>query len=62
MKRTFAVLISAGADRRFDWNADQFESTVAKVVGRGMESLDADIIFENGVFVQFPAVSQKEQD
>jgi hypothetical protein len=52
--------ISAGADRHFDWNANQFESADAKIEGRAMESLDADIIIENGVFAQFPAVAKPE--
>jgi uncharacterized protein len=54
--------VSAGADRKFDWNAEQIEVLPSDFKGRAMDNLDADIIYQDGMFVQFPAVSQKQQD
>lgn len=45
-------IVSAGADKRFDWNARQFEAAVEQP--RVTEDPDADIIFQDGSFVQHP--------
>jgi hypothetical protein len=42
--------ISAGADRRFDWNSQRIVESAAHEA----KSLDDDIIFQDGVFVQYP--------
>jgi len=44
-------LVSAGADKRHDWNARQLDLNAEP---REMESLDADIIFQDGQFLQLP--------
>jgi len=53
---------SAGADMRFDWNAQQIETLPEGFQGRAMESLDDDIIFQDGTFVQFPVQAKKDLD
>lgn len=50
-------IVSAGADKRFEWNARQLETDVEEP--RVMEDLDADIIFADGNFIQFPKASQQ---
>jgi hypothetical protein len=49
--------VSAGADKHFDWNAEQFEIVGESFEGRASDNLNDDIIFQDGVFVQFPAAS-----
>lgn len=44
-------IVSAGADKRFEWNARQF-STPGET--RPTDNPDADIVFEDGVFMQYP--------
>lgn len=51
--------VSAGADKRFDWNARQLDPNAQP---RAMESLDADIIFQDGVFIQYPKASRTEPE
>ncbi len=51
--------VSAGADRRFDWSARQIAPNVQP---RAMESLDADIVIQNGMFIQYPKQSEMEQE
>lgn len=49
--------VSAGADKRFEWTARQLDPTAQP---RAMESLDADIIFQDGQFIQYPKASQAD--
>ena len=51
--------VSAGADKRFDWNATTIEVLPENFAGKAMDSADADIIFQDGQFVQYPAESAK---
>jgi hypothetical protein len=44
--------VSAGADRRFEWNARQLDLSIT--APQLSESLDADIIFQDGTFIQLP--------
>ena len=44
--------VSAGADRRFEWNARRLDETIGEPVFS--DDLDADIIFQDGIFVQAP--------
>jgi hypothetical protein len=44
--------VSAGADRRFEWNARHLDPKIAEPTLS--ESLDADIIFQDGNFIQSP--------
>lgn len=44
--------VSAGADKRFEWSSRQLDP--ALVEERQSESLDADIIFQDGNFIQSP--------
>ncbi|HEV7242272.1 MAG TPA: DUF2059 domain-containing protein [Thermoanaerobaculia bacterium] len=44
--------VSAGADKRFEWNARHLDLTTTEP--RISESLDADIIFQDGNFLQSP--------
>lgn len=44
--------VSAGADRRFEWSSQQLDLTLTEP--RFSKSLEADIIFQNGTFVQSP--------
>lgn len=54
---------SAGSDRRFDWNAKQIEPLPeANVEPRYMEKDEADIIFQDGVFVQAPAKARENRN
>ncbi len=50
--------VSAGADKRFEWNARQLEAVTEP---RAMESIDADIIFQDGLFIQYPKDSDLQQ-
>ena len=52
--------VSAGADRKFDWNAEQFENVSDDFEGRASENLNDDIVFQDGLFVQYPSVSEKD--
>lgn len=51
-------IVSAGADKRFDWNARQLELDVQ--APRVMQDLDGDIIFADGNFIQLPKESQQQ--
>lgn len=53
--------VSAGADKRFDWNASTIETMPENYQGKPSASLDADIIFQDGLFIQYPAVSKNDQ-
>lgn len=44
--------VSAGADKRFEWKARHLDLTVTEPILS--ESLDADIIFQDGNFIQSP--------
>lgn len=48
-------IVSAGADKRFEWNARQMETVEQP---RVMDNLDADIIFSDGQFIQLPKQAQ----
>jgi hypothetical protein len=52
--------VSAGADRRFEWNARQLDAVSAEPVFS--EDLDADIIFQDGRFAQAPKEAQEHRD
>jgi hypothetical protein len=45
-------IASAGSDKRFEWNARQFEPN--EVPARLTDGLDADIVFQDGRFIQSP--------
>lgn len=51
-------LVSAGADKRFEWSSRNLDLSIAEP--RFSESLDADIIFQNGTFVQSPKMAQDQ--
>jgi uncharacterized protein len=53
--------VSAGADRRFDFNATTIAMLPENIEGKASENLDDDIIFEDGRFIQFPAASAASQ-
>ena len=46
-------IVSAGADRRFAWDSRRLD--LQNVEPRPMDGLDADLIFQNENFIQFPA-------
>lgn len=52
--------VSAGADRRFGWNARQLDPAIAEPVFT--DDPDADIIFQDGMFVQAPREAQEHRD
>lgn len=56
-------IVSAGADRRFEWNARQLETWKAEESPepRLSESMDADIIFQDGFFTQQPEAAGQQQ-
>jgi hypothetical protein len=49
---------SAGADKRFDWNARHLDPNAQP---KEVESADADIIFQDGQFIQYPKESGLKQ-
>jgi hypothetical protein len=51
--------VSAGADRRFEWGSRHLD--IKDIQPRLMESLDADIIFQDGTFLQSPKVAQEQE-
>jgi hypothetical protein len=51
-------IISAGADRRFEWSSRQIATT--GVEPRPSDNPDTDIVFQDGNFIQYPAVSQPQ--
>ncbi|HEV7767730.1 MAG TPA: DUF2059 domain-containing protein [Thermoanaerobaculia bacterium] len=48
-------VVSAGADRRFEWGARQLD--LSGTAPRESNNLDADIIFQDGIFTQYPPES-----
>lgn len=52
--------VSAGADRRFEWGARQLDPALAEPVFS--DDLDADIIFQDGIFVQAPREAMEHRD
>ncbi len=44
--------VSAGADRRFEWSSRHIDLTITE--SKLTDSLDADIIFQDGTFIQSP--------
>jgi hypothetical protein len=46
-------VVSAGADKRFAWDSRRLD--LQNVETRPMGDLEADLIFQNGSFIQFPA-------
>ncbi len=48
--------VSAGADKRFEWNSRQLDPNLTQATFS--DSLDADIIFQDGTFVQSPKEAQ----
>jgi hypothetical protein len=51
-------IISAGADRRTEWSSRQISES--GVESRPTDDPDADIVFQDGSFIQYPAESQPE--
>lgn len=49
--------VSAGADKRFEWSARHLDLTITEP--KLSESLDADIIFQDGNFIQSPKVASQ---
>jgi len=49
--------VSAGADKRFEWNARHLDLTITEP--KFPESLDADIIFQDGNFIQSPQAANQ---
>lgn len=45
-------IVSAGADKRFEWNVRQFSTP--GVEPKATDNPDADLVFENGIFMQYP--------
>lgn len=56
-------IVSAGADRRFDQSSWKFEKVEEgkSPTARTSDSLDADIVLQNGSFTQFPQGAEQEQ-
>jgi uncharacterized protein DUF2059 len=54
--------VSAGADHRFEAESFQIEEVPEQVQGRVTAGADADIIFQDGTFVQFPAAARVPMD
>ena len=52
--------VSSGADRRFEWRARQLDATIGEPVFS--DDLDADIIFQDGNFVQSPKEAEEHRD
>ena len=51
--------VSAGADRRFEWSSRHLDLTQTEP--RMSDSLDADIIFQDGNFLQSPKVAHERE-
>ncbi|HEX6086782.1 MAG TPA: DUF2059 domain-containing protein, partial [Thermoanaerobaculia bacterium] len=49
--------VSAGADKRFEWSSRQLDLTLTEP--RFSKSLDTDIIFQDGIFVQSPEAERE---
>lgn len=54
-------LVSGGADRKADWDSRSYHAVPENTPTRKMPSLDADIIFQDGTFLQAPEVAEEEQ-
>lgn len=50
--------VSAGADKRFEWSAGHLDLTITEPTFS--ESLDADIIFQDGNFIQSPKAANDD--
>ncbi len=50
--------VSAGADKRFETGSDRVETLPEDFAGRSSDNLEADIIFQDGIFVQFPVMQK----
>lgn len=53
-------IVSAGADRRFEWNARQLEAVDESTQIRLTDDADADIVFQDGIFTQAPRASGQQ--
>ena len=53
--------VSAGADKRFEFNASTIANLPENSAGKESASLDDDIIFEDGRFIQYPKSSMKQE-
>jgi hypothetical protein len=51
-------IISAGADRRTEWSSRQISES--GVEPRPTDDPDADIVFQDGSFIQYPAESEPQ--
>lgn len=51
-------IVSAGADRTFEWSSRQIELGAE---ARSSKNADTDIVFQDGIFIQFPADSKPAQ-
>lgn len=52
--------VSAGADKRFEWSSRHLDLTITEP--KLSESLDADIIFQDGTFIQSPTATLRTND
>lgn len=52
--------VSAGADKKFDWNATTIEALPENFQGKPTDDPNADIIYQDGQFVQYPSGSTKD--
>jgi hypothetical protein len=57
-------IVSKGADKRFEAGSDIIQGVDAKLPPRQSSSLDDDLIYQDGEFVQYPAVAddKKQKD
>ena len=53
-------LVSGGADKKADWDSRSYHAVPENTPMRKMPSLDADIIFQDGTFLQAPEVAEGE--
>jgi uncharacterized protein len=51
--------VSAGADKRFEWVSRQLDTSVTQ--SRYLDSLDTDIIFQDGSFIQAPKEAMEQE-
>jgi hypothetical protein len=54
-------IVSRGADKRLEAGSDVLQAIADKVPPRKSNSLDDDFIYQDGEFVQYPAVADEKQ-
>jgi hypothetical protein len=50
-------IVSAGADRRFEWSTNQLDAVAEP---RETDNLNADLVYQDGTFTQYPAVAKHQ--